>query len=458
MEGYVLIAAMVVLGSTIATVGDRLGSKVGKKRLTIFKLRPRDTATLVTIATGGLISAVTMGILLAVSQDLREALTRFREIRRDLAQAQTRLAQADRDLKAANEQRDRALTSLQALEQQRTAAQQRQREAETALAAAQAKLATITAELSQVQAQEAELRQKAETLSQELQTLSAESQTLRQERETLRQDLQRIAQEQETLRRQAQAAQNRLALLATQRAALDRELQELNATRDRLQASVQVLRRGNVAIFTDEILAAQILRLGRNRTLQRVALTPVLAAAERQARELLRFPPGEEPRTPILDVDSVGRVLDWVARRVAQDGEGEYVVRLLAASNHVEREQQVFLKAEVSPNRRVFHRGQTIVALPFAAGLPPQEAVAQVQKLFELANFRAKQEGVLDNPRTGTVGQFSTEALSNLLQTITQINGAYEIVAVAKEPIFTASPLTLELIVRSRGAEVGRFS
>ncbi|MFN5726799.1 MAG: DUF3084 domain-containing protein, partial [Pseudanabaena sp.] len=52
MAGYTLILAILILGSIIATLGDRIGTKVGKARLSIFKLRPRDTATVVTIATG----------------------------------------------------------------------------------------------------------------------------------------------------------------------------------------------------------------------------------------------------------------------------------------------------------------------------------------------------------------------------------------------------------------------
>ena len=38
--GYILILATLLLGGVIATVGDRLGTKVGKARLSLFNLRP----------------------------------------------------------------------------------------------------------------------------------------------------------------------------------------------------------------------------------------------------------------------------------------------------------------------------------------------------------------------------------------------------------------------------------
>ncbi|NJR66418.1 MAG: DUF3084 domain-containing protein [Leptolyngbyaceae cyanobacterium CRU_2_3] len=79
--GLVLILAVLVLGGVIATVGDRLGTKVGKARLTLFNLRPRKTATLITILTGGIISASTLGILFAVSDQLRTGVFELKKIR-----------------------------------------------------------------------------------------------------------------------------------------------------------------------------------------------------------------------------------------------------------------------------------------------------------------------------------------------------------------------------------------
>ena len=55
MYGIVLIAALIVTGGAIAVIGDRVGSRVGKKKLSLFGLRPRHTSVIVTIVTGVLI-------------------------------------------------------------------------------------------------------------------------------------------------------------------------------------------------------------------------------------------------------------------------------------------------------------------------------------------------------------------------------------------------------------------
>ena len=78
--GYILIAAILILGGVIATVGDRIGTRVGKARLSLFNLRPKKTAVLVTIFTGGLISASTLAILFAADEGLRKGVFELEDI------------------------------------------------------------------------------------------------------------------------------------------------------------------------------------------------------------------------------------------------------------------------------------------------------------------------------------------------------------------------------------------
>jgi len=71
---WILIIFLVLLGGLIAPFGDLLGSKIGKSRFSIFKLRPKKTATIVTIITGGFISAISIGLLILVSEEFRQRL------------------------------------------------------------------------------------------------------------------------------------------------------------------------------------------------------------------------------------------------------------------------------------------------------------------------------------------------------------------------------------------------
>ena len=71
---WILIVFLILLGGLIAPFGDLLGSKIGKARFSILKLRPKKTATIVTIITGGFISAISIGLLILVSEEFRQRL------------------------------------------------------------------------------------------------------------------------------------------------------------------------------------------------------------------------------------------------------------------------------------------------------------------------------------------------------------------------------------------------
>ncbi len=71
---WILIVFLILLGGLIAPFGDLLGTKIGKARFSILKLRPKKTAAIVTVITGGFISAVSIGLLLLVSDEFRQRL------------------------------------------------------------------------------------------------------------------------------------------------------------------------------------------------------------------------------------------------------------------------------------------------------------------------------------------------------------------------------------------------
>ena len=71
---WILITFLVLLGGLIAPFGDLLGTKIGKARFSILKLRPKKTATIITIITGGFISSISIGLLILVSEEFRQRL------------------------------------------------------------------------------------------------------------------------------------------------------------------------------------------------------------------------------------------------------------------------------------------------------------------------------------------------------------------------------------------------
>ena len=126
MSGWLLILAVLVLGGVLSTLGDRLGSRIGKARLSLFQMRPRRTAVVITVLTGSLISALTLGLMVAVSERLRVGLfqldeleTRLRSSRKSLQLSLKQLDQNQAELAQARSERAAAEQQLAPLKKQR---------------------------------------------------------------------------------------------------------------------------------------------------------------------------------------------------------------------------------------------------------------------------------------------------------------------------------------------------
>ncbi len=98
MTGWLLIISLLLLGGILSTLGDRLGSRVGKARLSIFNLRPRSTAVLITVMTGSLISALSLGFMLLVSRQLRVGLFQLDAIQTRIKTGEKELKQLEKNL------------------------------------------------------------------------------------------------------------------------------------------------------------------------------------------------------------------------------------------------------------------------------------------------------------------------------------------------------------------------
>jgi uncharacterized protein (DUF3084 family) len=460
MAGYWLILAILVLGSIIATAGDRIGSKVGKARLSIFNLRPKKTATLVTIATGGVISASTLGVLLITSSQLRDGLFRLESIRADLAEARSQKEMIETELNDAKSQREDAQAELDIINRSLSASLFKQAETEKELEAAQGQLLQTQEKLNQVLDQEQELIDEVSSLLSEQEQILAESDQLRiesekllSERSGLEDSLEQITVDRQALREKIDSAQNRLNEISTQRSELAREVENLEYSRDRLSEGIQALRQGSVAIQADQILAAAVTFPELSRSELRQAVTGLVQESNRNAIELLGFLPDQAPTAPVITITEtqLNNLLDRI-----DDGRS-YVIRLLSAGNYLRQETSIGIVADVIPNQIIFNQGEVIASLRFEANMSAAEKEERVSQLFSLANFRAKQEGILFDPITGRVGVFPQKALNQLLDEISQFDFSFKIQVVTKDPIFTGSPLTIELLVVEGDQVIRRF-
>lgn len=94
MVGVRLILIMAIVGGFIAFLADRMGGKIGKRKMTIFGLRPKYTSILLTVISGTLIAVLTVAVMAIASDSARTALFGMEKLERELAQLNEEKQQA----------------------------------------------------------------------------------------------------------------------------------------------------------------------------------------------------------------------------------------------------------------------------------------------------------------------------------------------------------------------------
>lgn len=90
IRGTLTIVIVMIVSGVIAYVGDRVGHQVGRKRLSLFGIRPRYTSTIVAVSTGMLIALLAMLLALLFSQQVKTALFRMNQISAQITHLESR--------------------------------------------------------------------------------------------------------------------------------------------------------------------------------------------------------------------------------------------------------------------------------------------------------------------------------------------------------------------------------
>jgi uncharacterized protein (DUF3084 family) len=508
--GYILIVAILVLGGLLATLGDRIGTKVGKARLSLFKLRPRKTATLVTIITGSLISASTLGILLASSKSLRQGIFELDNIQKKLRIARdevrilgvqknqveseltkTRAEQAavQQRLEATNQNFQQARIQLKNISNQATALR---KEINSLLAERQQLLEQrnqLNEQIAQLNTQVAQLRESVAQRDRELlkrgQTINERDQELAQRNQELAQKNEEIAQREARLRELEQQFRAAIAQRESRFQEREQQLQEAIAQREkRLQEleeqltykELQVAERDQQLNEREKQLAFleqkvedleqyyqnyQVLRSGKLTLVRGQVLAFGVvrivdpSAANRAIDQLLR----EANRTALDATRSNNRNSDEPFLQITQsqveqlvnqirDGK-DYVVRILSAGNYVEGEKQVQVFADAAVNQIVFEAGDILAAVSTNGSTMNNEQIRQrLDQLLAVSRFRARRAGVLG---TIQVGDGSPAKLIEFIEQLAKSKEPLDVKAVAQEATYTAGPLKMQLVATKNG-------
>lgn len=89
-----LIFIIIVGSGLLSWLGDVIGMKFGKRRISFFHLRPKDTSHVITAFTGIMITALTVVVLASFSEDVRTTLFSLKYIQNQLHESRVNLMQS----------------------------------------------------------------------------------------------------------------------------------------------------------------------------------------------------------------------------------------------------------------------------------------------------------------------------------------------------------------------------
>lgn len=446
--GVVLIAAILILGGVIATLGDRIGMRVGKARLSLFNLRPRQTATLISILTGGVISTSTLAILFLIDDQLRTGVFELEEIQDELATAQL-------DLESARDEKNQTEDDLErALEQERTV-QRRLRDVNDSLAAALQRQDVTEEQLTQTQDELNAIETSYRAAQEQMAAVMAQAGQLRSEIQSLQAERQQVIEDRD---RQIAEREAQIAERDRQIAEREAQLQDLEAQQQRLQAEIaelerefQGLRQGNVALLRNQSLASGVVRVVDPNAAPD-AVNELLRQANRTAFQLI------VPGSTASDVQIIQITNSQVDQLIEQIQDGQdYVVRILSAGNYVVGEPcalagepciQVF--AAAAPNQAVFAENEVLASVAIdPATITDAELIDRYNFLISAAQFRARQSGVL--AESIEIADGRTETVVDFFAELRQQTQPVELQAITPNVIYTAGPLEMELAAVRNG-------
>ena len=386
MTGWLLLLSLLILGGVLSTLGDRLGSRVGKARLSLFGLRPRQTAVVITVLTGSLISALSLGLMLLVSRQLRVGLFELNDL-------EARLRSSRSDLKGSRKA---------------------QRKARQQLEEARADEIKARKILADAQARAGELRSTLQPLQEQTRRLEAERQRLSQDVRNRDAEIQRTDDELRAVRQRISSG--------------EAELQQL-------EKNLIALRRGDVAISSGQPLATVTLKLDRPDQARQV-IDQVLREANLQAFQ--KVLPEQAPDRQIILVPR--QDIERLEQAIRKPG--TWVVLLRSAANVLRGESVVYAFPDVRPNVAITIEGEVLAKTTLASQDTNPEAVRnRINLLLASTLSEVRRRGSLSQGL-----QFDANAVYRLARELTKRSGGrVDLEAVAVRRSETADPIAIEL-------------
>lgn len=406
-SGWFMLIVLAVMGGLIAYLGDKIGSKVGKRKIKLMGLRPKYTSILVTIMTGISIAVVTLGVMSVLSENARVALFGMNKLRQQqhvLEEQRDRLlAEADKLAREMQEKND-----LLADNELKLASQEEQ------LDGANDRLRLTLLDLEQVQAARDDASAQLGIVQTAFNQVHADLAT----------------------------AQGEIEELEHTKAGLTKTVAALDERNRLLNESMLTVREGTVLFRVGEVLSSSVLTAGQSQDETRSQLSGIMVNINNMIRQRLNIT-DEKAVLLYISPDEFERTV----QELSNSPKDSKLIRVTAAGNIITGEPAL-VHVNVYDNNLVYNRGREVYTEYFTSEEIESGAELQLLHFLHNVNRSAQADGILPDPLSGNVGALTAVEMFDAISRMKAYgNTGLTLRAVTTQNIFTAGPLRIEIRV-----------
>ncbi len=389
--GISVILVLMAMGGIIAYLGDKIGTRVGKRRLTLFGLRPKYTSVIITILSGIFIACLTVATLAVLNENVRVALF-------GLSKLHAEMDRLNEDIAAKNEalsQGEKLLHAKNAEIEQMTG-----------------RLTTVTDELSQVENQRNNMQAQLSVVEDAYEKAKADIKT---------------------------SADEIKALEAT-KTELSGNIEKLNEEREILINSISAIREGTVIFRAGQVINTAVVDAHMDKETAAGVLANILNDINGALCERLSVQDKNAVLVRVRPEDFEKAVTDITG------AENSQLIRIMAAGNIILGESAV-VTFDIHDDVTIYKEGNVILEKDLDEYKEFQNLDLKLLRFLKEVNQVSQEKGVLPDPITGNVGELDSREMMDTLQRIHDLAGKCILRAIAKKDVTTAGPVIITVKV-----------
>lgn len=392
--GAAILLVLIVMGGVIAFLGDRIGSKVGKKRMTLFGLRPKYTSVVVTIISGVLISFSTVAVMAVVNENVRVALF-------GLSKLQAQMKDLNDEIIVKNRELEKGKLQLEA----------RNKEYE-------------------------EVTRKSEETSKELDRVESQ-------RVYMQQELYNVQQAYDEAQAGVEKSAAEIKELEKTKNELNDNIKNLNQEKAFLIRNIYVLREGQVVLQAGQILTTVTVDDNMSHDQAVNVLDSIMNDINNMLKQQMNITDENVSLVTTTQAD-----FNQAVERLT-GSEHKKLIRIVAAQNLI-RGERLIVDFDIHDNTLIFHKGDTIFEGNLDGYKDIKNDEMKVLRFLKDLNHYAQSKGILPDPITGNVGVLEGQELIDVIQQVRALGGNADITVTAKKDIYTQGPLLIDIQVSKR--------